>query len=169
MRARASIEDADLADDEQTIFHTLDGNDVEHPLKLLDRVIDASTWAATRAEEADAMRAALRDRRDRYQRRYALLKQLAFDLLVVLGERARATRLGRAGLRESPSSVVILDEQALEDRFVEITRTPKRTEIKKALRDGEVVDGAVLSNPATTVVITRFARPLAAVDLAEEE
>jgi hypothetical protein len=160
--------DPALADDEQVIRTALADAGVTHPAVLLDRVIDACAWAVTRAEEADAMRASFRDRRDRYRKRHDVLKQLAFDLLVVLGEQSRSARLGRAALRESPPGVVITDEEALEDRFVRIIREPQKSEIKKALKDGEVVEGAVLSNPATTVVVTRFARARTGADLNEE-
>lgn len=152
----------DFVADEQVILHTLDGEPVEHPLKLLEHVIDACAWATIRAEEADTMHKAFRFRRDRYLARRDLLKQLTFDLFEILGERARSGQLASAHLATSKPGVVIIDEQLLDDRFVQIKRIPNKTTIRQALDDGEVVDGAVLSNPATIVAVRRFATPRSA-------
>jgi hypothetical protein len=168
-QAMATLPDNALAPDENIILTMLDGERVAHPVKLLDRVIDACAWAITRAEEADAMRASFRDRRDRYRQRAGFLKQLALDLMGVIDLKKRTASLARVRIGESQPGVVITDEEALEDRFVKITREPRRIEIKAALEAGEVVDGAVLSNRAATVTLTRHARPLADVDLIDSE
>ena len=46
-----------------------------------------------------------------------------------------------------------MDETALSDRFVTIKRVPNRAEIAAALKDGEVVDGAVMSNSFPVLTI----------------
>jgi hypothetical protein len=50
--------------------------------------------------------------------------------------------------RAGPPAVIVTDEAALPDRFirVETTRRADKAAIATALKDGEVVDGAELSN-----------------------
>lgn len=78
-----------------------------------------------------------------------------FAILEAMDERRFELPHGTLSIKAGTSSVVITDEAALSDRFVEVvtTRKPLKAEIKTALNDGEVVDGAMMSNGFPTLTV----------------
>jgi hypothetical protein len=110
------------------------------------------------------MRRAFRDRRDRYLVRCETLRDNARMLLDILGKTRHASLLARIRIEHIAPAPIITDATQLADRYVDIevvtTRTPNKKRIAQALADGEVVDGAALSNATTRPVVTRTARPV---------
>ena len=58
-------------------------------------------------------------------------------------------------VKDKPPAVQITDEAALPLDFIRITRAPDKTAIAKALKAGETVDGATLTNGGRTLQIRR--------------
>jgi hypothetical protein len=58
-------------------------------------------------------------------------------------------------VKDKPPSVQITDEALLPLDFIRTTRAPDKTAIAKALKAGETVDGAVLTNGGRTLAIRR--------------
>lgn len=62
----------------------------------------------------------------------------------------------RFTVKATAQSVIISDESKLEKRFIreKITHTPNKVLIKEALKSGESVNGAMLSNGGATIQVT---------------
>lgn len=160
-KARLAIADDQLSDDENTIVSELHMSGVTHPAELIDRALDAFTFAKLRSDEARAMQRAWHERAQRYDSRADILRQLISDLMDVTGITKRQSRHASVSTRKVAPGVVILDAERLPDGFVSIvtSRIPDKQAIRDALVEGEVVEGATMSNEATTIAIKRHVKP----------
>jgi hypothetical protein len=146
-------EDGVLGDDEAQVADLLNAQGMVPPTTLLRRAIDACYLFEVRANEADLLRAQLVARRDRYLRRSAATRQTVLSLMEMLNLRDVSGNYRRALLSTSRAGVVITDPDKVPDRFCEIIRTPRKTLIAEAWKDGEVIDGAERANPRTVLVL----------------
>lgn len=153
-RARLLADDADLAHDEAALTALL-GHEEGDVREILGRLLHATQHASAMADAADAMLDHLKARRDRYRAREQAMRGTMFAILEAMDERRFELPHGTLSIKAGTSSVVITDEAALSDRFVEVvtTRKPLKAEIKTALNDGEVVDGAMMSNGFPTLTV----------------
>lgn len=98
---------------------------------------------------------ALQERKSRIQAREDRMREFIAELL----NRAnvRKVELGEAtlSLGNAPQSVRITDEAALAPQFIRTKTEPDRTAIKDALKRGEAVAGAELSNGGEILTIRR--------------
>jgi len=58
-------------------------------------------------------------------------------------------------IRAGKASVVITDEQALPDAYIRTKREPDRVALLADLMQGEIIPGAVLSNPVPVVALIK--------------
>jgi hypothetical protein len=58
-----------------------------------------------------------------------------------------------ASMSMTKGRVIITDDRALGDAWMRIKKEPDKTRIGEALRAGEMISGAELSNPAPTLVV----------------
>lgn len=147
--------DPTLADDEDVIATALADAEITHPEVLLERAIDAVVWCERREVEADDLRREMVERRDRYRARSALLRDIIEKLLTALEITKHRAKLASASLGEGPQSVLLTDAQLVPDEYVRTERHILLTLIREAIDAGKTVPGAVLSNPAPVLRITK--------------
>jgi Siphovirus Gp157 len=148
--------DPALADDEDGITRELADADITHPEILLGRAIDALVWCERREVEADTLRREMIARRDRYTARAAAIRDIIEQLLTALEIKSHRARFGGATLAAGRASLVITDEQLVPDKYFRTERVLMRTPLHDDLEQGEVIPGAVLSNPAPVLRIKRY-------------
>lgn len=153
-RSRLLVDDSDLAHDEAALSALL-GPEEGDVRDILSRLLRAAQHATAMADAAAEMLANLKARQDRYKRRNEVFRGTIFAILDAVGERKMEFAHGTMSLGKGKEVAIITDEDALEDRFVKVvtSRTPDKAAILTALKDGEVVDGAALSNSLPTLTI----------------
>lgn len=148
--------DPELDFDEDVILRAFENAQVATPDRLLERLIDAATWADRREAEADQLHKAFRDRRDRYAERKDLLRRTIFDLMNVLGVRSHAAQLARARIQAAPDAVAVLKPALLPEDCFRVVRTPSKETIRAKLEAGDDLQGAaVLTNGGEILVLTK--------------
>jgi hypothetical protein len=164
-RAREALAvDGELADDEAVLARALDADPAAlAPDELLRRLIAAATWADRRADEARLLVNTLRARTVRYTARGSTLRALALEVMDATNRKTFAAPFGTVSVKSLPPSVVILDEQALPDEYVATKRIPDKRKLAADLKEGVVINGAVLSNAGRTLAI-RSQEPLPAAE-----
>lgn len=112
------------------------------------------------ADEADRMADALGTRllvlgarRQRFLRQHAEYRRTVFAMLDALGLRKWKNAEFSVSITDGRPGVVITDEAALPDSFVRITKTPDKTAIGCALREGHEVPGATMQNGAPSMTV----------------
>jgi hypothetical protein len=163
--------DQELAADEDAIRNAI-GSDpgAVHPDELIRRATRALAFAQLRAGEADALIASATARKRRYIGRAQALRTLIYDLMDVLSYPRFITVHGTISLKRTGSqSVLVTDEGQIPDGYFRTERTLDKRLLLADLKVGVVVDGAVLSNAAPTIVITGAPHlALSATDEAEQ-
>jgi hypothetical protein len=149
-RARLLTDDADLAQDEEQLA-TLLGAETEDLAEIKTHLARAIVVADQMATVADAMGADLLARRNRYRRRVLSYKAALLAILDAVGASRFEAPDVTVSMRAGPPAVVVTDEKQLPERFfrIETTRKVDKAALNIALRDGEVIDGAMLSNGPT--------------------
>lgn len=152
-RERANLLAAypELAGDEQALADTLEGE------TGLPDAVAAMIRKARRAEafeEACAKLAAeTRDRGSRFGQQAIALRNSALSLM----QSADMNKLEQpdftASVSKGRGKVIIADETALPDAMFRTTRAPDKAAIGDALKGGQTVPGALLSNPEPTLTV----------------
>lgn len=123
---------------------------IDDVLARLLRVLDE---AKASAEAAEARIDALTLRRDRYRRQAEEYRRTVFAMLDALCLRKWKNAEFSVSITDGRAGVVITDEAALPDSFVRITKTPDKTAIGCALREGHEVPGATMANGMPTLTV----------------
>jgi Arc/MetJ-type ribon-helix-helix transcriptional regulator len=97
----------------------------------------------------------MRERHDRFESRSEKLREALRDLLCRANMRKLVLPECTLSLSAKPQSVVIADESALPEQFIRIKKEPDKAAIKEALKRGEQITGAALSNGGETLTIRR--------------
>lgn len=142
--------DPDLDGDEHALSSLLGPEDGD-VRDILSRVLSAAQHAARMAEGASEAMSCLAERRDRYKRRADHFRSTALQIMEVLGERKAEFPFVTATVRAGLPHVVITDPDALEERFIRTKREPDKAALLTALKDGEVIEGAIIGNTAQTI------------------
>ena len=148
-RTRILTEDPELAADEAAFAEALQGDGLD----MLDAVLRASVHARDMAEAADTRAKATAARRDRYKARAETLRQAAFAAMDALGMTKRELPDMTVTIAAGKPTVLITDEAALPADFVRTTTAPDRIAIAAALKAGQDVPGAVLTNSLPTMTM----------------
>jgi hypothetical protein len=153
-RSRLLADDADLAGDEGALSELL-GSEVGDVREVVSRLLSAIRHSTAMSDGATEMIADLRARQERYRRRVEQFRATIFAILDVTGDRKMEFPHGTISVYPGRASVIITDEDALEERFVKTvtTRTPDKAAIMTALKDGEVIEGAVIGNGSATLTV----------------
>jgi nitrogen fixation/metabolism regulation signal transduction histidine kinase len=158
---------------DRIIRQTIENLKVSHP-ELLE---DDEAWAATlesetdfnevlttivrRIEDTKALVIGTKDRfeelkarKDRFEHRVETLRELAFKIMAAAElakvELPEATLSLRAGTQQLVGEA---DPATLPDSLCKISRSPDRTAIKEALKEGKTVPGFLLSNSQPSLTI----------------
>lgn len=147
--------DGELASDEQVLSSMQDADPtVLSPDDLLRRFIAAIVFAEGREAEAKAFAAQMMARSKRYGNRAVAMRAGLLEVMQALERKSfSGSPFGTAFVQRGRPSAVVLDVGLIPDRFWKTTRELTRRELTTALNDGEVIDGATLSNPMPVLVI----------------
>jgi hypothetical protein len=140
-----------LADDDELFRDTLEGNTRFN--EIMDRLLSEMRDNETLAEAAAARIGKIRERQTRLTHRMNFYRGLMHRLLTLTGLKSVALGEAKISVVNSPDKVIVTDETAIPDEFVKITREPNKTAIKNALKSGQYIPGATLSNGGTTISV----------------
>jgi len=147
---RTFIDDnPELADDEQLRADMLEGElEID---AVLARLVTKERESAAMAGACETQAQDLETRRDRFALRGKAFR-LAILRVMQAGE-LRKFELPQATLsvRAGSQSVIISDEAAIPESMIRIKREPDKAKIKDALKAGDDVPGAILSNGGETL------------------
>lgn len=142
---------ADSEIDELTLADTTEGLTDLHD--LLAAAIRGALEDEDRALLLKLRIARMTGRLDRFlaraERRRATIREAMADCDIKQITREDFT----ASLRQAPPKVVILDEKAIPQTFVEMRPHIRKRELGDALKDGATVEGAMLSNPGMSLSV----------------
>ena len=149
-RARMMAED----NDEAAIGDLLTAPDGDVK-DIIGRLIQAAQHASALADAAGSMIDSLTARRDRFKRRADTMRSTIFQIMDAMGERKIELPHGTASLSTGRQTALITDEAAIPDRFVKIVTERKidKAELLAALKDGEVIEGATLTNSMPSLTL----------------
>lgn len=153
-RARLLEGDADLARDEAALTELL-GEEEADVRTILTRLLRGAVHAEAMASAASDQMEVLKGRHARYKARGQTMRQVAFNIMDVMGEKKVELPDLTASVRKGQQSAMIVDEAAVPDIYVEIveTRKPDRATILSVLKSGGDVPGTFLSNGLPTLSI----------------
>lgn len=140
-----------LADDEELFRDTLEGNTRFN--EIMDRLLNELRDNETLAEAAAARIGKIRERQTRLTHRAQFYRGLMHRLLSMTGIKFVALGEAKVSVVNSPDKVIITDESAIPDTFCKIVKEPNKTAIKNAIKNGQYVPGATLSNGGTTIQV----------------
>lgn len=134
----------ELADDEQLRADMLEGE---------TSIDDVLTRIVRREREAQAFAGGIKSEMDdlasrlvRYERRGQAMRDLAMRVLSAADLSKKELPIATLSVRAGQPKVVVIDEDAIPDSYFRFSRSPDKTRIKDAIKAGEPVPGAVLSN-----------------------
>ena len=153
MRDRLLSEDETIGEDDRLFSDLLDGEDSDNALDILRRVISASIDADNLAKAAKMRKDEIAEREARFRKRRDGLRNMAFRALDCLRPLKLETAEFTASIRNGQPVVVVTDETLLPEAFVRVKREPDKVLIGAALKAGNTVDGAELSNSAPNISI----------------
>lgn len=145
------VEYPQLADDEELFRDTLEGNTRFN--EIMDRLLQEMRDSETMAEAVGLRIGKLRERLTRLTHRTQFYRGLMHRLLSLTGLKSVALPEAKISVINSPDKVIVTDEAAIPDAFMKITKEPNRTAIKNAIKSGQYIPGATLSNGGTTIQV----------------
>lgn len=137
----------DVLEGETGLFEWLERADV--------LVLDADVKADALKFMAETYFDRVMTRSRRFSQRAKQTRDLMQSVMEAAGIDKAKLVTGTLTVKDKPPSVLITDEDALPLDYVRITRAPDKTAIAKALKAGETVDGATLTNGGRTLAIRR--------------
>jgi Siphovirus Gp157 len=150
------LADPGLVEDEEVIAKALSDAEITHPDILLSRAIDALIWIERREAEADEIRREVIARRDRYRARAEAMRAMIADFMDALEVKSHHAKWGAASVGAGRPSLVVTDEQLVPNQYFKVERMLMKTPLIEALEQGEVIPGAVMSNPAPVLRIRKL-------------
>ena len=171
-RTRAALDADDmLTQDELTVTLGPDLQKTETDVDtILRRMVRAMLYASLREAEAAELEKSMQARKLSYKARGELLRRDLLDILVVTQRNSFVAPEGTLSLRALQRTVIITDEQAVPDEYVDINivRVLNKHDIYDDLSEGVVIPGAELSNGGQTLAFRRQ-RATAAAAVANPE
>lgn len=154
MEIRFSLEEDDpsITNDPKLYGDMLEGEG-GNAMDVIARYVRGAINAEALAEAARVRRADLADRVARFDRRAERLREAVRDAMQILGLKRLEQADFTASVQNGPVGVRITNEDILDHKYCRITRAPDKIVIGKALKAGEIVEGAELSNPQAILVI----------------
>lgn len=140
-----------LAGDEELFRDMLEGNTRFN--EIMDRLLSDMRDNETLAEASAQRIGKIRERQTRLTHRVQFYRGLMHRLLTLTGLKSVALAEAKVSVVNSPEKVIITDENAIPDALCKITKEPNKTAIKNAIKNGQYVPGASLSNGGTTISV----------------
>ena len=153
-RQRLLADDGELAHDEAALAELL-GEETGDVRSILGRLLRGSVHAKSMADAAGDIIDGIRARQDRYKRRSENMRSTAFAIMDAIDEPKIELPDLTASLRRGAPVAIITDESAVPEIYVEVVVTRKidKAVILSALKSGEDVPGAILSNALPSLTI----------------
>jgi len=149
IRERLLIEDTDI--DEQTLADTTEGLTDLH--ELLAAIVRGALEDETLAHMLKTRMSEMADRLERFQHRAEKRRQLVRDVMLETDIKKLQMPDFTASLRNAPPHVVVTDETLIPETFWENRPHLRKRELLDALKDGQQVEGASLSNPGMSLSV----------------
>lgn len=141
----------ELRDDEELRLDTIEAETEANELfsSLLAVIIDADMKAVGLATYEKKFK----ERRQRLEHKVEKLRELVFKIMQFAEIHKIELPEATLSIRDGAQQVVITDESKIPDDLCKIERSPKKTEIKEALKSGKEIPGAELSNGAPSLAV----------------
>jgi phage host-nuclease inhibitor protein Gam len=120
---------------------------------ILSRIVAKIRESAAFVDALKAQKDQLSERQERFKRRGEAMRSLAFRLMDAAKTRKMELPEATLSIRATPQSVQITDENAVPDAYTKTVRHIDKTAVKDALKAGEPVPGAVLTNGGDTLSV----------------
>jgi hypothetical protein len=134
----------DLADDETLRADMLAGS--TNAFELLAVVVERMQEAKSFSEAIKARAKELSERSSRYAKRGDAMRAFAERIMRAADLRKAELPAATLSIRNTPPAVVITDEDDLPEAFWRVSRAPDKSAINDALKAGQFIPGAELSN-----------------------
>ncbi len=136
--------DPTIEDDPALFQDLLDGEGGDN-LAVIERLIEASIETDALADAAKLRLADLAERRARFERRRDAYRAVALKALEAINLKRLERPTWTASIGNRPPKVMV-NEDALPDRWFRVKREADKAALATALKAGETIDGATLSN-----------------------
>lgn len=154
MEQAAAVLQRALADEPDEDGVLVDPIEAEADLRdRLHSVLRGVLEANKLAEAAGSMIDDLRERQARFKARADRLRGAAYACMEVLGSSRLEYADVTASTRSAPAKTIVTDESVIPDQFVRLKREIDRAALTAALKAGETVEGAELSQQIQTLQI----------------
>jgi hypothetical protein len=152
--------DEELAGDEQPLAAALDADpNILPPDELLRRMVVAIAFCESRRDEAKRFADGMAARRKRYATRAMVLRSELMDIMQALERKSYAgSPYGTASVKRGVPAPLVIDEGQIPDEYFETKRVLDKRKLWDDLKQGVVIDGAVLGNAMPVLALT-FSKP----------
>ena len=144
-------ENPDIKGDDEFKQDILEGS--TDYLEIIDRLVVNLSITQEYITGIQTARARLDDRAHRLHAKEDLIRRLLKRLLDIADMRKVTAPSGTVSIGSRPPSVEIVDEALIPDAFMRISKAPSKTLIGNALKAGEDVPGARLTNGGETLIV----------------
>jgi hypothetical protein len=141
----------DMASDDELKFDMIEGS--TDFLAVMDKIILQARLLEQIAAACGQHASQILERKKKLERRCQFNRDLAHRLMETVGTTSLELPAGKVSVVKSPDKVIITDETDIPDAFMRMKKEPNKTAIKEALKKGEEVTGAMLSNGGSTIQI----------------
>jgi hypothetical protein len=152
VRQQLLVDDPTIADDERLFSDLLSGEGGD-AMEVVNRLVRAALHAGSMATAAKVRVLDLEQRAQRYANREKSLRAAVMSVLEALGMKRHEEPDFSVSISAGSPSVQIIDAGALPDAFVVTERRPDKVVISAALKAGQEVPGATLSNSGPRITI----------------
>jgi Siphovirus Gp157 len=122
-------------------------------LEMIDQLLSDVAGDAALIAGVDTVMADLAERKKRFKDRQAKTRELLLYVMQSLELRSLERPAATLAIRVSPQRVIITDEAAIPWHLIRIRQEPDKAMIADAIKAGEQVPGAELSNQPETISI----------------
>jgi len=145
------LEFPELSDDDELRLDTLEG--ATSLDEILAQVVDKAMQAKALAEAVKSRIADLNERRSRFLRQEQSMRNLVLRIM----DRADITKVmlteATLSVRAAQPKAIITDALVIPDQFMRLKKEPDMKPILDALKGGQHIEGAVLSNGSASLTI----------------
>lgn len=145
------LEYPQLADDEELLRDTLEGETRFN--EVMDRLLQEMRDNETLAEAISQRIGKLRERQTRMTHRMNFYRGLMHRLLTLTGIKSVALPEAKIFVVKSPDKLIVVDESAIPDEYMKITKEPNKAAIRNAIKSGKYINGVTLSNGGQTIAV----------------
>lgn len=142
----------ELAEDYQLRLDTIEGE--TEIFALIDQLLEINSAARGMRTGINAEMQRLRAREERMEARELMARNCIAKLLEAANMRKAERPAATVSMQSGKAHIVITDENELPEQFIRVKREPNKEEIAKALKEGQSVPGAMLSNSAPVLRIS---------------